>query len=148
MNTLVKKNNGRNLADPWASDFFDIDSLFTKAWPKSFEKTLPAVNISENKKQYQVDVMAPGMKKEDFKIQVEEDVLIITAEAKQETREEDKDRQFSRREYNYSTFTRSFRLPDNAKDDSISASYEDGILQLTIPKTETQVRAAKEIKVN
>lgn len=147
MNTLVKKNNGRNLADPWTSDFFDVDNLFGRGWLKPFDKTLPAVNISENEKGYNVDVVAPGMKKEDFRINVEDDVLTISAESRHEATEEDKDRQYSRREYSHSSFTRSFRLPDNAKDDDIAASYEDGVLKLTIPKSKKQVKATKEIKI-
>jgi HSP20 family protein len=148
MNTLVKKNNGRNPADPWMSDFFDVDNLFGRGWLKPFEKSLPAVNISENEKMYTVEVVAPGMKKDDFKVNVEEDILTISAESKHESTEEDKDRQYSRREYSHSSFTRSFRLPDNAKDDSIDAHYEDGVLKLTIPKSKTQVKASKQIKVN
>jgi len=149
MNTLVKKPNGRNLADPWpTSEFFDIDNLFGRSWLKPFEKTLPAVNISEDEKSYTVDVVAPGMKKDNFKVNVEDDVLTISAEAKHENTEKDESRQYSRREYSHSSFTRSFRLPDNAKVDNISASYEDGVLKLTIPKTKMQVKSTKEIKVN
>jgi len=148
MNTLIKRNGGKTLADPWTSEFFDVDNLFGRGWLKPFDKTLPAVNISENERSYLVDVVAPGMKKEDFRVNVEEDVLTISAESKHEMTEEDKDRQYSRREYNHSSFTRSFRLPDNAKDDSIGAHYEDGVLKLTIPKSKTQVRASKEIKVS
>ena len=148
MNTLVKRPNGRNLADPWTSDFFDVDTLFGRNLLRPFEKTLPTVNISEDEKSYKVDVVAPGMKKENFKVNVEDDVLTISAEAKTENIEEDEARQYSRREYSHSSFTRSFRLPDNAKDDSISANYEDGVLNLTIPKTKSQVKSTKEIKVN
>jgi HSP20 family protein len=146
MNTLVKKNNGRQLADPWM-DFFDVDNMFGRSWMKPFDKSLPAVNISENEKTYNVEVVAPGMKKEDFKVNVEEDILTISAESKHESSEEDKDRQYSRREYSHSSFTRSFRLPDNAKDDAIDACYQDGVLKLSIPKTKEQVKATKEIKV-
>lgn len=148
MNTLVKKPNGRNLADPWTSEFFDVDSLFGRNLLRPFEKTIPAVNISEDEKSYKVDVVAPGMKKDNFKVNVEDDILTISAEAKFETKEEDESRQYSRREYTHNSFTRSFRLPDNAKDDSISANYEDGVLKLTIPKTKSQVKSTKEIKVN
>ena len=148
MNTLVKRPNGRNLADPWTSEFFDVDSLFGRNLLRPFEKTLPAVNISEDEKFYKVDVVAPGMKKESFKVNIEDDVLTISGEAKLETTEEDEARQYSRREYSHSSFTRSFRLPDNVKDESISANYEDGVLKLSIPKTKSQVKSTKEIKVN
>lgn len=148
MNTLVKKNNGRSQADPWASDFFDIDNLFGRNWMKPFDKSLPAVNISEDEKNYHIEVVAPGMKKENFKINVEDDVLTINAESRHEETEEDAGRQYSRREYSHSSFTRSFRLPENVKDDSISASYQDGVLKLSLPKSKTKEKVTKEIKIS
>ena len=130
--------------DPWR-DFFDVD-FFGNSFPKSAQRSLPAVNISEDDKSYMVDVVSPGFKKDDFKIKVDDDVLTISAETKQESNE-GKNKEYSRREYTYSSFTRSFRLPDNAKDDSISASYNDGVLQISIPKSENEVKAKKEIPV-
>ncbi len=148
MNTLVKKPNGRNLPDPWMSEFFDVDNLFGRNWLKPFDKSLPAVNISEDERSYTLEVVAPGMKKDSFKVNVEDDVLTISGEAKYEATEEDETKQYNRREYSHTSFTRSFRLPDNAKDDSINAHYEDGVLVLTIPKSKKQVKATKEIKIS
>ncbi|MEX6690671.1 Hsp20/alpha crystallin family protein [Danxiaibacter flavus] len=135
----------RRFSDPFR-DFFDMGNL----WPAWSERSssLPAVNVSEDEKCYCVDVAAPGFKKEDFKINVDNDVLSISAEKKTESTENDKNRQYSRREYSYSSFTRSFRLPENAKDDSIEARYEDGVLKLEIPKTQEEVKASKEIKIS
>src|SRR5688500_7197362 len=131
------KSNQRSMLDP-SRDFFDVES-FLQNWPASTRNRLPAVNVSEDDKNYMIDVVAPGFKKEDFKINVNDDVLTISAESKtQSTNKDDNNRQYSRREYSYSSFTRSFSLPENAKDDSISANYSDGILKLNIPKTEIQ----------
>lgn len=138
----MKKNN----QNPWLRDFFDVESMFGGNWPKD-NASLPSVNISEDEKCYCVDVVAPGFKKEDFKINIDDDILTISAETKTESKEEDKNKQYSRREYSHSSFTRSFRLPDNAKDDAVSAKYEDGILELNIPKSKTEVKATKEIQI-
>ncbi len=99
------------------------------------------------KKNYSVEVVAPGFKKEDFKLKVDDDILTISAESKAETKENGKEKEYTRREYSYSSFTRSFRLPDDVKDDSISASYLDGVLKLELPKSKVQVKASKEITI-
>jgi HSP20 family protein len=131
------------MADPWR-DFFDLGFLGNRGFEKG--STLPAVNISEDQKNYMVDVAAPGFTKEDFRINVDDDILTISAESKSENQEGD-NRQYSRREYSYNSFTRSFQLPDNAKDDQISARYADGILHLTIPKSDQQVKASRQINI-
>jgi HSP20 family protein len=144
---IVKRNRQQGTLDPWRN-LFDVESFFPN-WPASARHSLPAVNVSEDDKTYTIDVVAPGFKKEDFKINVNDDVLTISAESKTEsTNNGDNNRQYSRREYSYSSFTRSFSLPDNAKDDAISANYKDGILKLNIPKTETQTKASKEIRID
>ncbi|ATL49193.1 heat-shock protein Hsp20 [Chitinophaga caeni] len=140
MNALEKRKN----YDPW-KDFFTWEDFFPKDLSRNGH--WPAVNISEDDTSYQVDVVAPGFKKEDFKISVDEDVLTISAESKKESEEQDKKKTYSRREYSYSAFTRSFRLPENSKDDSIAATYLDGVLKLTVPKSEQQVKASKQIQV-
>ena len=124
---------------------------FFKPWndwlDNGFERavSVPAVNITETDKQYNVSVAAPGMQKEDFKIALDRDILTISAE-KEETKEE-KDKQYNRREYNYSSFSRSFTLPAEVKRDKIEAKYEDGVLHLVLPKNETAKVAAKSIAV-
>lgn len=144
MSNIVRRNQSRGM-DPWR-DFFDMD-FFGNNPPRPGQRSLPAVNISEDDKNYMVDVVSPGFKKEDFKIKVDGDILTISAETKQETAEGGNNKEYSRREYTYSSFTRSFQLPDNAKDDSISANYNDGILKITIPKSQQEVKASKEIQV-
>jgi HSP20 family protein len=145
MNTLTKRD-GHETMSPWLRDFFNVENMFPRDLWNPTGQSLPAVNISEDDKNYLVEVMAPGFKKEDFKVNVEDDALIISAEAKNETTEQNK--RYSRREYSYNSFTRSFRLPENAKSDTVDATYKDGVLKLNIPKTNTEAKKGKEIKIN
>ena len=147
MSNLTKSNRGLQTYNP-LRDFFNLESFFPSEFMRSSRSTLPAVNISEDEKSFMVDVIAPGFKKEDFKVNVEDDVLTISAETKTETSENGNNKQYNRREYSYSSFTRSFQLPDNAKDDSISAHYSEGVLQLTIPKSKQQTKATKQISID
>src|SRR5690554_3286258 len=143
----IQKRDQRVLYDPWR-DFLDVGNIFPTDLFRRSQSNLPAVNISEDDKSFCVDIVAPGFKKEDFKVNVEDDMLTISAEAQSENSEEDKKKQYTRREYSYSSFTRSFKLPDNSTDDNISAEFNEGILKLTIPKSEQQVKATKEIHIN
>ena len=145
MSNIIKR--GSRTPDSW-NDFFNMNSLFDNMWPEKSGRGFPAVNISETEKSYAVEVAAPGFQKGDFKVKVEDDILTISAESKTENESDDKQREYTRREYSYSSFTRSFRLPDNVKDDSISAGYKDGVLKLELPKSGTQVKATKDIQVN
>ena len=142
MNNLARRNRDIN---PWR-DFLNLDNLFENTW-SGRGSHLPAVNISETDKSYHVEVVAPGFKKEDFKVKVDDDILTISAETKTESTEEGKNKEYTRREYSSSSFSRSFQLPDNVKDDSITASYQDGILKLEMPKTAQQQKTTKEITV-
>jgi len=107
---------------------------------------MPAVNITEQKDDYLVSLAAPGMKKEDFKIDMDGNMLTISSE-KEETKEE-KEKKFTRKEYNYSSFSRSFTLPDEVNKEKIDAKYEDGVLKISLPrKEEAKKPAAKHIAV-
>ncbi len=143
MANLAKTNRGMS---SWA-DFFNADNFFDNNWLRNFDKEFPAVNIAENEQNYSLEVIVPGFKKEDFQVKVDDDILTISAETKSENNEEDKKKEYTRREYNFRSFTRSFRLPDNVKDDDINASYKDGVLHLSLPKSETQVKATKQISI-
>lgn len=101
--------------------------------------TVPAVNVIENKDDYQISVAAPGLKKSDFNIDVEGNMLKISCE-KEESREE-KEERYTRTEYNYSCFNRTFTLPEEVIKDNIEAVYEDGVLRVTLPKTEQAKKA-------
>jgi HSP20 family protein len=103
--------------------------------------TVPAVNVSENQNEYIVSVAAPGLKKNDFNIDVEGNMLTISCEKEEETTEEE-DARHTRREYNYTSFTRSFSLPEEVIKDKIEATYVDGVLKIMLPKTEQSKKAA------
>lgn len=143
---LEKSGKQKGLFDPFR-DFFDFDN-FLPTWGGRGGSSMPAVNVSEDDKSYTVDVVAPGFKKEDFHVDVDNDMITISAETHTEpTEETSNNKHYTRREYSYSSFTRSFRLPDNAKDDKISARYENGVLKLDIPKSEEQSRTSKDIPI-
>ena len=109
------------------------DDFFGKnAWPEM--KSVPAVNISEHPDRFEVEVAAPGMKKEDFKVNLEHNVLTLSGEHNMEN--ESKDKKFTRKEFSYSSFQRSFTLPENVNASGIEAKYNDGILKLVLPKKE------------
>ena len=107
---------------------------------------MPAVNITEHKDDYQVALAVPGLKKDDFKIDVAGNMLTISCE-KEDTKEE-KEKKFTRKEYSYSSFSRSFTLPEEINKEKIEAKYEDGVLKLTLPrKEEARKISAKHIAV-
>lgn len=145
--TLVKSNKNGNLFPSVWSDFFDNNNFFSNRWfEKEFEQTLPAVNIKETNNEFNIEFAAPGFNKNDFKINVEENVLTISAEKQVETKEE-KER-FTRKEFSYNSFSRSFTLPQTVNAEKIDAKYTDGILKLNIPKKEEAKKLPKkEIKV-
>ncbi len=97
--------------------------------------TLPSVNIKESKENFAVEVAAPGLVKEDFKIELNNDLLTVSSEKKIEN-ETSADQQFTCREFSYQSFSRSFTLPNIADGEKIAAKYENGILTVTIPKKE------------
>jgi HSP20 family protein len=97
--------------------------------------TLPSVNIKENPEEYSVEVAAPSFEKEDFNIELNNDVLIISSEKKVEN-ETKEDERFTKREFSYQSFSRSFTLPLTVEREKISAKYENGILKIVIPKKE------------
>ncbi len=108
---------------------------------------VPAVNVSEKENAFLVEVSAPGISKENFKIAAEDGMLTISSEYKEEKKEENT--KFSRREFRYGSFSRSFTLPENINTEAISAKYENGILSVDLPKKEIEVKkATKEIKVS
>lgn len=116
-------------------DFFKPwNEWFTNSGYISKPLTVPAVNVVENQNEYKVSLAAPGLKKSDFQIDIEGNMLSIQSE-KEDTKEE-KDEQFTRKEFMYSSFSRSFTLPEDVKQDKIDAVYEDGVLKITLPKKE------------
>lgn len=118
------------------NNFFHRPVATINEGKKKFFGEVPAVNISESDKSFDINVAAPGMKKTDFKIEINEGVLTISSEQKEEN-EEAADK-FTRREFNYSTFERRFTLPENAEEKKVKASYTDGILKIEIPKSKVE----------
>jgi HSP20 family protein len=143
--TLVKFNNGlKNTSNPFFNDVFDSILNDTFLSDKLVTR-VPAVNISENDNEFHVELAVPGLKKEDFKINLDKNVLTISAEKKSENNTETK--KFSKREYSYSSFVRSFTLPDTADHTNIEADYTDGILKLTVAKREEAKFQSREIAI-
>jgi HSP20 family protein len=143
--TLIKSNT--NLVPFGFNDFFNDEDFLNSRWlKKQFKQTIPAVNVKENEHEFHIEFASPEFTKKDFKIDLEENGLTISAEKEKETNEE-KDN-FTRKEFSYNSFSRSFMLPKNVNVDKINATYNDGILNLSIPKMEdTKLLPKKEIKV-
>jgi HSP20 family protein len=143
--TLVKFNNGqRNAVSPWFNDVFDTlfnDSVLNDR----FVTKTPAVNIAETENQFHIELAVPGLKKEDFKISLDKNVLSVSAEKKAENVEEGK--KYSKREYSYNSFVRSFTLPEVADQAKIDAEYTDGVLKLSVAKKEEAKVQTREIAV-
>jgi HSP20 family protein len=143
--TLVKFNNGHKaqLANPFFNDVYNLlsDSLFTE----NHSTFVPAVNVAETESQFEVELAVPGLKKEDFKINLEKNVLSISADKKTDAAVEGK--KYSKREYSFNSFTRSFTLPESADHSKIEANYTDGILTLAIAKKEEAKIQSREIAV-
>jgi HSP20 family protein len=108
--------------------------------------TLPAVNIADNDESFVIEFAVPGLKKEDFKVNLDNNVLTVSSE--REESNEEKETNYTRREFNYTAFQRSFTLPDSANGDKISAEYKDGVLKIEIPKKEeAKVKPVREISI-
>lgn len=110
--------------------------------------TLPSVNIKEDEEGFDVEVAAPGFKKTDFKIELNNDQLTISSEKKSDTEMKEKE-QFTRREFSYQSFSRTFSLPSIAEIEKIKAKYENGILRISIPKMEeAKPKPPKQISIS
>ncbi|HPG11108.1 MAG TPA: Hsp20/alpha crystallin family protein [Chitinophagaceae bacterium] len=125
----------------WMEKFFNapIDEFFNMGKVMN----VPAVNVAETDKEFMLTVAAPGMNRNDFRIEAYDELLTISAEKEKEEKEE-KNGRFNRREYNYNSWTRSFTLPENCKASGIDAVYENGELKIVIPKQE--VKEARKVK--
>ncbi len=112
------------------------------------DTTLPAVNVKESDDAFEIEVAAPGMSKEDFRVKLENNLLTISSEKKEEKKEEEKGH-YTRREFSYQSFQRSFTIPESVVDGGkISAKYGDGILCITLPKKEeVKPKPAREISI-
>ena len=143
--TLVKFGNGQKNypVNPFFNDVFDSILNDTFIGDKLVSR-VPAVNIAENENEFHIELAAPGLKKEDFKINLDKSVLSVSADKKVEVVEGTK---FSKREYNYTSFTRSFTLPETVDHSKIDAEYTDGVLKLTVAKREEAKFQSREIAI-
>lgn len=142
MTTLVKSNRFPTLRTAM-EDFFNTD-FFNK--PFMSTEFLPAVNIRDEENSYELEVSAPGFNKEDFKITSEDGLLTISAETSSEHKEEKKN--YTRKEFTSSSFSRSFSLPDNIEEEDVKASYKNGLLKLSLKKSFKALHNKKEINID
>lgn len=125
------------------SDFFDTMSNFDM--PRNHN--VPAVNVMENDSEFRLEVAAPGLNKDDFKISLDNDIITVSGEKKTET--SDKNEKFTRKEFSYTSFQRSFSIPEFVDVDSINANYKDGIMHIVLPKKEEAIpQGPKEIRIS
>ena len=155
MNTLRKRDNDNDSGVTFGSLF---DRFLTNNLGRLFDDedwgfkglrtnmNVP-VNIREDDKSYELEVVAPGLKKEDFKIDVSNNMLTVKFEHETEKKQEDEKKGWLRREYSMQSFSRSFTLDDSVDVDKIDASYKDGMLRMTLPKKEQAKKLSKNISV-
>lgn len=131
---MTTKNYTQNWMPSLFNDFFDNE------WMVKANATAPSINVIENEKDYEVELAAPGMTKEDFNIHInEEGDLVINMEKKAENKEENKNRKYLRREFSYSKYEQTLVLPDNVDKKSIHAEVKDGVLTVCLPKLVEEV---------
>lgn len=138
--TLVKFKN--NFPGTLQGDFPVVfQEMIDKFWTEEPQKWNPSANISEREKDFKIDIAAPGIKKEDFKVEIENNLLTIQGERKEEVNEEKN--KVTRKEFHYGSFKRNFALPETVDSEKINATYNHGILTLTIAKKESSLKEAK-----
>jgi HSP20 family protein len=121
------------------NDFFSVMSANTNS--------MPAVNIKEDEKSFMLDLAVPGIEKKDLKIDINEDLLTISSETKNDS-EENKDG-YKRKEFSYTSFCRSFQIPENVNREKIEANYKDGILSVSLPKFEEEKnKISRQVKIS
>jgi HSP20 family protein len=136
---LVKYNQ---LEPNYPASFSNLlDRFFNDSIGQNIKQFTPAVDISEDENHYEIHVSVPGMKKSDFNLEVTDGRLTISGERKMEEKKEGKN--FHSLETHYGSFSRSFYLPENVKEDGIAAVYEDGLLKVNLPKEEKKVNKSK-----
>ena len=126
---MIRKN------ESWLPDIFN--DFFDNSWMERTNYTAPAINVIENEKEYEVELAAPGLTKEDFQVHVdEENNLVINMEKKAENHEKKQHGRYLRREFSYEKFQQMLMLPEDAEADKIEAKVENGVLHVAIPKKE------------
>lgn len=145
MSLIKRKSDDFMPFRPFMTDMLDVDRFFGSDPFKGLEK-VPSANIQEREDRFDISLAAPGMDKKDFKVEIDHNILSISAEKKKEKTEEKAN--YTRREFSYDSFTRSFELPATVNTDAVDAQYKDGILTLHLPKKqEALVSKRKAISV-
>ena len=152
MNSMIRKSESipsllSNFLRPASlldREFFDIAS---DMFPTRLGINVPTANITETPKEFKLELAAPGLERKDFNVEVNNHTLTISAEKKEEKKEEKEG--YSRREYSFNSFCRTFELPENIKEGNIDAKYENGVLKVVVPKMkETPVKPIHKIAVS
>jgi len=130
---------------PGFANFFDNFEKANQSLTTKTDSNIPSVNIIENDNNFVLEVAAPGVKKDQFNINLENQILTISREV--EEMKDENNENYTRREFVYSNFNRSFTLPKSIKFDNIAADYSDGILRVTLPKKEEEAKLTREIKI-
>jgi HSP20 family protein len=140
MMPMMRSNN-------WIPTVFN--DLFYNDYMPKVNCTAPAINVKESDKAYTVELAAPGMKKEDFNVHInDEGNLVVKMEHKEEQKEEDKNARYLRREFSYSKYEQTLILPDDVKKEDISAKVENGVLTVELPKqVEEKVKLSRQIDI-
>ena len=120
-----------------------IDDFFSLRRP--IDQTVPATNIEETEAEFRLEMAVPGLSKEDIIVEVDDNKLRVSAEKEKSSEESEKN--YTRKEYSFSSFERSFTLPENATGD-VKAKYEDGVLNVTLPKKKTEIVKSKKINIS
>lgn len=150
MKTLVKSNRSLLPEFPTLLDNFLTGDIFDWSIGRLTEtNTIPSVNVKETEKSYELELAAPGLDKNNFKVELDNDILVISAERENRTEDKDKHGNYTRREFSYESFQRSFQLSERmVEKDHISAKYLNGILHVTVPKSsEVKVNPTKMIEI-
>jgi HSP20 family protein len=163
MSNIMRRNHGNggtmNTTSPGMTFGGLVDNIFQNTLNRFFDDDLWSpqgsslatgrvpVNIRETDKSYEMEVVAPGLRKEDFNVNISDNMLTVSFEHKQENNEENKQNGYLRKEYRMQSFSRSFNLDDTIDAEKISAQYNDGVLRLSLPKKEGAQRLTKNIQV-
>jgi HSP20 family protein len=144
--TILKRQT--NAVPSFVDEFFNgsfLPRFYDLDW-NSKHTSIPAINVEETEKAYNIEVAAPGLERKDLKVAVNDGVLTISSEKKVEN--EEKNDKYIRHEFGYTSFARSFTLPEETNVDKIEATHKNGVLHITIPKEEAKVIPSKEIKIS
>ena len=145
--SLIKFNNRNRLFPSWNNEslknFLGNDDFFNNDFLEE-DSLMPAMNVKEHEKDFEIEFAAPGFSKKDFEVTINENILNVCGEKKQETEEKNED--YTRKEFNYNSFKRSLQLPKSVSaDQNVKATYKDGILKLNLQKKEEAKAKPKKV---